>query len=921
MSPWKLVSLPRRATWMLSVVGLLIFLAGNLALPRSQASTPPPAQEVNLPANFSQALVVSGISNPTTMDFAPDGRLFVCQQNGNLRIIKDDILLTTPFLTVTVSSAGERGLIGLTFDPNFAVNRFIYVYYTATSPTIHNRISRFTANGDVAVPGSERILVDLPATTNTNHNGGALHFGPDGKLYIAVGEDGVPSRAQDLANPFGKILRINADGTIPTDNPFFNSTTGISRAIWAYGLRNPFTFGFQPGSGRMFINDVGQNTWEEINDGIVGSNYGWPTTEGATTNPLFRSPIYAYPHGVGTFSGCSIIGSTFYNPTTVRFPQQYVGSYFFADYCSGWINRLDPLNGNQVTNFHTGFSSAVDVRTANDGRLYVLTRGNGGAVYRIDYNGPTQVPQITQQPASQTVAVGQTATFTVTASGQQLSYQWQKNSANISGAINASYTTPATTLQDNNAQFRCVVSNAAGTATSDPATLTVVNSQPPSPTIVTPTVGTLYTAGDTIFYSGTATDPDEGTLAGSAFTWWVDFHHDTHTHPHVLPTTGSTSGSFVIPTGGETASNVWYRIYLRVTDATGLSTTVFREIFPRTATITLASNPSGLALTLDGQPVTAPFNFVGVAGIIRTLGVVSPQTVGGTQYQFVSWSNGGAATQNISTPLINTTYTASFQAVPQSPTITTHPANQTVSVGQPATFTVAATGTPSPSYQWQRNSININGATSASYTLASTSVSDNGALFRCVVSNSQGSATSNQATLTVVSGPQAFAISSDAYVRNGSFANANYGRVNALYANNSNSAGAARVSYLQVTLQNVSPTFTSAKLRVYGRLLNSLQRNIGVSVYPVASTTWQETTITWNNRPAAGATALGSATIVNNQFRWYELDVTSYVRSELQAGRSTISLMLAIPVLNTKTYPTFNSREALTNRPEIVVTF
>jgi hypothetical protein len=104
-------------------------------------------------------------------------------------------------------------------------------------------------------------------------------------------------------------------------------------------------------------------------------------------------------------------------------------------------------------------------------------------------------------------------------------------------------------------------------------------------------------------------------------------------------------------------------------------------------------------------------------------------------------------------------------------------------------------------------------------------------------------------------------------------------------------------------------------------LINSLQRNVGVSVYPVASTSWQETTITWNNRPTAGAIALGSATIVNNQFRWYELDVTSYVRSELQAGRSTLSLMIAIPVLNTKTYPTFNSREALTNRPEIVVTF
>src|SRR5205823_6118401 len=114
----------------------------------------------------------------------------------------------------------------------------------------------------------------------TNHNGGATHFGPDGKLWIAVGENANGANSQTLTNLLGKMLRINSDGTIPTDNPFYNTATGQNRAIWALGLRNPYTFTFQPGTGRMHINDVGQNTWEEIDVGVAGANYGWPSTEG-----------------------------------------------------------------------------------------------------------------------------------------------------------------------------------------------------------------------------------------------------------------------------------------------------------------------------------------------------------------------------------------------------------------------------------------------------------------------------------------------------------------------------------------------------------------------------------------------------------------------------------------------------------------
>ena len=278
-----------------------------------------------VPDNFSDVQVVAGLANPTLMALAPDGRIFVSEQAGRVRVIKNGALLATPFVTLSVNASGERGALGIAFDPAFASNQFVYVYYTVSSGP-HNRVSRFTASGDVAT-GGETVLLDLPNLVATNHNGGAIHFGPDGKLYIAVGENAVGSNAQSLNTTLGKMLRINADGTIPSDNPFFGSTTGINRSIWALGLRNPFTFAFQPGTGRLFINDVGENTWEEINDGLAGANYGWPTSEGNTTNPEFTSPFYTYNHT----NGCAITGGDFYDPAQVMFPASYTGDYFFAD--------------------------------------------------------------------------------------------------------------------------------------------------------------------------------------------------------------------------------------------------------------------------------------------------------------------------------------------------------------------------------------------------------------------------------------------------------------------------------------------------------------------------------------------------------------------------------------------------------------
>src|SRR5437762_10248518 len=171
-----------------------------------------------LPSGFVETTVASGIASPTAMAIAPDGRIFVCSQSGALRVIKNGVLLATPFVTLSVDSVEDRGFLGVAFDPHFTLNHYIYLYYTVPGTPAHNRVIRFTANGDVVLAGSKVILLELnPLSTATNHNGGAIHFGPDDQLYIAVGDNAEGSNSQNLSHCLGKILRLNSDGTIPSD--------------------------------------------------------------------------------------------------------------------------------------------------------------------------------------------------------------------------------------------------------------------------------------------------------------------------------------------------------------------------------------------------------------------------------------------------------------------------------------------------------------------------------------------------------------------------------------------------------------------------------------------------------------------------------------------------------------------------------
>ena len=350
------------------------------------------AGAATLPDGFSETRVATGLLSPTAMAIAPDGRVFVAQKEGALRVVKNDALLPEPFLTLTVSTSDTRGLLGVAFDPNFLSNRFVYVYYTTADAPIHPRVSRFTAsstNPDVAEAGSELPILDLPRLPSSAHVGGAIHFGNDGKLYVAVGDNSVPANSQSLNTTLGKLLRINPDGSIPSDNPFYSQTTGANQAIWALGLRNPFTFAVDSATARIHVNDVGQDTWEEVNLGARGANYGWPQTEGPDPAGVsgVRYPIYAYPH---TDSDCAIVGATFYRPQIFRFPREYAGRYFFGDFCTGFIQMLSPPNYSTSAGFATGISSLVDIQAHHDGSLYYLARG-GGELFRVQSTASTIV--------------------------------------------------------------------------------------------------------------------------------------------------------------------------------------------------------------------------------------------------------------------------------------------------------------------------------------------------------------------------------------------------------------------------------------------------------------------------------------------------------------------------------------------------
>jgi glucose/arabinose dehydrogenase len=610
--------------------------------------------QAQLPAGFVREKILSGL-NPTSMEISPDGRIFITEKNGTIRIVRDDVMLTEPLISFEVDQNNEKGLNHIAFHPDFETTGWIYLHF-AVPGRRHNRVSRFTVHGDRVVPGSEKVIIDMDDMGAEVHHGGAMVFGFDGYLYISTGDGGQGWRGEEIHSTNAKILRVDEEGLAVPDNPWYHLSIGRAAMVYANGLRNPFTLTMHPLTGNIYVNDVGGAQYEEVNLIQSGRHYGWPRLEGKRVNQEvpdgYMDPLFQYSHDNDY---CCIVGSDFYYPSSRKFPEVYVGRYFYSDYCTGTIRMLDVESGQDRGIFMMGGKRIIDILTTPEGDMYYLERngiGDGsyedntstsdGALWKITYTG-TGIPFISSQPKSILAATGESVQFEVAASGAlPLNYTWFVNNMEITDDHEHIYHIEEATLDMDSTWIVARISNTFGTIFSDTAILRVTNNQRPQPSILEPGQNTFYSAGDTLRFAGMASDTEEGFLSESFLDWKIDFHHGTHVHPAMPWVSGVDRGQWIVPAFGETSTDVWYRITLKARDSDGLSKTVFRDIYPATGGFWIQTIPPDLGVKLDGAIMNAPFFVESVQGIERILTAPQKQVRGDKIYFFHQWENGSA---------------------------------------------------------------------------------------------------------------------------------------------------------------------------------------------------------------------------------------------------------------------------------------
>jgi len=671
-----------------------------------------------LPAGFADTKLAT-IPSPTGLAATPDGRLLIATQPGLLRIYKDNALLPGPALDLRtrICTQEERGLSGVAVDPSFQSNRFIYVYYTfpkfgtcdqntPNSPV--NRVSRFTLSDTNSVDlATELVLVDGIPSPGGQHGGGDVQFGKDGYLYVSVGDGACDyagdsgcfaqnDAARDQHVLLGKILRVTSSGGIPPTNPFVGadsarcSPAGKTTAgkkcqeTFAWGRRNPFRMGFDPNAAttRFFINDVGERTWEEIDLGQAGADYGWnvregPCALGSTTNcgpPAagMTNPIFAYP----STTGCRSVTGAAFVPNGL-WPAEYDGAYLYGDFVCGKIFKLTQSGGTYTsTEFASGLGDGGSVISmmfgpSGTGRaLYYTNYAGGGELHRIAFiaAGSNRPPfaAATASPTSGPVPL--TVNFDASASsdpdtGDTLTYVWyfgDRSSHVLTQSPTVSYTYSA----KGTFFAELYVQDEKG-ARSPPLTIRVdPGNDAPAPTILFPTGNTRYAVGQTIILEGSATDPEDGPLPDSALTWEVILVHDDHTHPFLQPTAGNRV-SIVTPPPEDflATTNSYLVVTLTATDSRGLAASTTRQLLPRLVSVTLGSDPAGVSFDVNAFPVTTPRTITSWEAYELNVTAPAEVTQAGTTYRFARWTDGStASSRKIVTPASAASYTAVYEA-------------------------------------------------------------------------------------------------------------------------------------------------------------------------------------------------------------------------------------------------------------------
>lgn len=607
------------------------------------------------PENFQvQQIIGSGLNQPSGFEIAPDGRIFILQREGQIRVFKNGQLLDEPFADLPSVASGDRGLIGIALDPEYGINNF-YVYFYYTGLDLRNRLVRFDATDDVGQ--NPLVIYQTNSPSQELHVGGSIRFGLDGKLYFAVGDNGYPPNAQNLSNPHGKILRINKDGSIPVDNPFFGQP-GVRPEIWAYGFRNPWRFQFDSATGNIYGGDVGDYAWEEVNKIVKGGNYGWPAVEGMCTGLCpYINPIYSY-NRVTIGDSVAVTGGPVYRGT--MFPEEYRGDYFFGDYGQGFIRTMDlDANGNNlgVTDFDPSAGTVVDLKVAEDGSLYYLNIFPG-ALYRVSYSTDSSIP-VANANADVTKGL-EPLTVRFSSAGSMdpdedpITYLWDFGDGTTSTDVNPTKTFTNTGIYT----VQLTVSDTTSSSQARPIAIQV--GIPPTVTIGSPTEGNTYRAGDEITINAHAIDGAGLDLSDANIKTTVFLHHKTHIHPFLGPLTGRAN-SFTTPDAGEASAETWFEIRVTATDSSSLSDTKSVNIFPIKSQMTFDTNVPGLKILLDGSPHDAPHTTEGVEKFKREISAYTVQEVNGQIYVFDHWSDNGAQRHEIITPADDTGFTVIYR--------------------------------------------------------------------------------------------------------------------------------------------------------------------------------------------------------------------------------------------------------------------
>ena len=663
-------------------------LAGSLLIALAAPVTAPAA---TYPPGFEEDTVVGGLTRPAAVDWAPDGRMFVAEKDGVLKVVApgEETAETVLDIRGRVNSHWDRGLLGLAVDTDFASNGFVYLLYTydltpmtadAETPMV-SQLLRVTldAGGDVIEQApilGTYTSGPCPEPSNTrdcipsdgwSHSIGTVRSDPDGTLWVGSGDaadvnvpgDGI-FRTLDPTSMAGKVLHVDREGQGLQGHrycPANQTLSDVCTKVYALGFRNPYRFSLRPAGGPA-VGDVGQNQWEEINLLEAGRGYGWPCYEG--TNPMegydahprchdeydlegtpaaHLPPLHEYSHDVTGNEGASVImGPTF---ASGEYPAAYEGSLFFGDYVNGFVKRLSFGPGGQVTEhaFATGWSG-VALEQSPEGDLVYVSFGDGdtgtGSVERVAYSPgnarPTAVAEATPTSGQAPLEVAFHGSGSSDPEDAGLDYDWDFDDGTTgSREADPEHTYTAGGVYD----ARLTVTDPGGK--SDSADLRiVVGNRRPQPVIEAPA---NYVGGEGVDLEGSAWDAESGQLPETALEWNVKLVHGTHVHAAGTFTDDST---IRFTAQDDHDSDSFYEVSLTATDPDGLSATATAEILPRIATLRIDSEPPGAPVSYAGSPYTAPVELDSSVGFQALVSADESFSTGGLGYDFLGWDDGEA---------------------------------------------------------------------------------------------------------------------------------------------------------------------------------------------------------------------------------------------------------------------------------------